>query len=90
MAERVRLAIEGAIGAHELPLETLSASLGIAGIESGPADYMALIDNADQALYAAKQGGRNRTCVYDGKVLRLHDEHGKTSELPLRSAEGSE
>ena len=81
VAERLRLAIEAAVADFELPLESLSASLGVADVESGAEDYMALIDNADQALYAAKQSGRNRACVYDGKITKLHAEHGATQEV---------
>lgn len=44
---------------------TVTVSLGIAALEAGeelPLD--ALIERADQALYAAKRAGRNRTILY--------------------------
>jgi diguanylate cyclase (GGDEF)-like protein len=60
LAERIRariaeLAVPG--------VQSVSASVGVASVEAGiGAD--ALIDRADQALYASKRLGRNRVSVY--------------------------
>lgn len=43
----------------------ISASLGIATFPEHASDPDQLFERADQALYAAKQAGRNRVCVYN-------------------------
>jgi len=48
-----------AIGQAE---KTLTVSIGVATRESDIADIDALVSLADQALYAAKDSGRNQTC----------------------------
>ena len=59
-AERIRHAIEDAPVA--LPRQNLpmTASIGVSTMSASDADYDAILKRADQALYAAKQGGRNR------------------------------
>lgn len=66
-AERIRQAID----AKEIKVydEKLKATVSI-GAASFPADSrqsQALIENADSALYLAKQRGRNRVCLYEAK-----------------------
>jgi diguanylate cyclase (GGDEF)-like protein/putative nucleotidyltransferase with HDIG domain len=57
-AERFRVAIQ----AKTMSGLSVTASLGASGREHGADDPQAMLNQADQALYAAKRGGRNR-CV---------------------------
>ncbi|KVW98921.1 diguanylate cyclase [Thiobacillus denitrificans] len=62
-AERLRVNLGAkrmAIGQTE---KTLTVSIGVATRESGIADMDVLVSLADQALYAAKEAGRNLTCT---------------------------
>ncbi len=54
-------------GAIELK-QPLTFSIGIAELgRGGAARGDVLVSNADQALYEAKRGGRNRLCVFEGQ-----------------------
>lgn len=59
LADRVRAGIE----AHDFPWGRLTVSAGVAMYEEGMGSYEVLVAAADRALYAAKQGGRNRVVV---------------------------
>lgn len=65
-AERIRAKIDGESGAAVRSSAGLhvTASLGIVYV-SGPADIHGLLGQADQALYFAKQNGRNQVARYD-------------------------
>jgi diguanylate cyclase (GGDEF)-like protein len=52
----------------QLPKVTISA--GIACFPDDERDIQALLRQADEALYAAKDGGRNRVCVYGSKAAK--------------------
>lgn len=56
-AESIRLSIE--------TKSSVCASLGVASYQSGLTTKDSLILRADQALYEAKRGGRNRVCASD-------------------------
>ena len=59
-AERLRANLSAkriTIGQTE---KTLTVSIGVATREPGTADMDALVSLADQALYAAKEAGRNQ------------------------------
>jgi diguanylate cyclase (GGDEF)-like protein len=60
LAERIRKLIA------EAPIEgpgTVSASIGVATFPAHADNQEGLFEAADQALYAAKQSGRNRVCI---------------------------
>jgi diguanylate cyclase (GGDEF)-like protein len=68
IAERLRAAVAqlppGTI--HDLP--PITVSIGVAAVAAGAHGLDELIAQADQALYNAKNGGRNRTRVADDAV----------------------
>lgn len=63
VAERLRQAIGSTPVATEHGGLALTISVGVAALAAGDHDLAALIHRADIALYAAKQGGRNRVVV---------------------------
>lgn len=67
VAERIRTSVENyTFKAYDETLRT-SISIGLAVFPNGGDNPGKLIDSADQALYRAKESGRNRVCVYEEK-----------------------
>ncbi len=66
-AERIRSKVEnlGRLLAKRFSGYTLTVSIGVAVYEEGVDSVKALVDRADQAMYRAKQGGRNRVVPYE-------------------------
>ena len=62
VAERLRAAIE----AHKIAGVKITASFGVAQYEPGFSDPPAFVEKADQALYRAKEMGRNRVVSAPG------------------------
>lgn len=60
IAERVRRSVEKEQFAHEGQPIPATVSIGVATIKPEHADSEALVQDADRALYRAKNGGRNR------------------------------
>jgi diguanylate cyclase (GGDEF)-like protein/putative nucleotidyltransferase with HDIG domain len=65
LAERLRRAVKEPSADGDLP----SVSFGVASFPSHAADAEALMHAADQALYAAKAMGRDRSVIYNPEVL---------------------
>jgi diguanylate cyclase (GGDEF)-like protein len=64
-AERIRQSVENRrIRAYDEEL-SVTISVGISVFPSHGRDTNELLDKADQALYQAKQAGRNKVCVYE-------------------------
>jgi diguanylate cyclase len=66
-AERLRVAVEG----HRFSRGAeghLTVSLGAAALAEGMDRPEQLVHRADQALYEAKAGGRNRVCLGAARV----------------------
>ncbi|MEW6312795.1 MAG: GGDEF domain-containing protein [Pseudomonadota bacterium] len=64
MAERIRAAVGQRrfhIGEGQPPLQII-VSIGVATFSRGSAAAHGLVEEADEALYRAKEGGRNRVC----------------------------
>lgn len=71
IAERVRFAIQSTplcMGNESLPL---SVSVGMATMEQGDLGWHVVLERADDALYAAKKGGRNNTRFLTANALSL-------------------
>lgn len=68
VAERIRHEIEKMVFYHEREAVKITMSLGLAVYPNDGDEKSLLITRADQALYQAKQNGRNRTVVWDDKV----------------------
>lgn len=71
-AERLRQKVHGEVIEAEGVRLQASISIGVASKEEGMANADALIAAADRALYAAKQNGRDRTCLNSGGKLMLN------------------
>ena len=83
IAERLRLAVREPVpGAPAMPCgpENVTVSIGVAAVADGGESVEELIAQADQALYTAKQAGRNRT--------RVADETVAPEQLSLRVIQG--
>ncbi|NQT06443.1 MAG: sensor domain-containing diguanylate cyclase [Candidatus Omnitrophica bacterium] len=66
VAERIREIVQKyRFKAYDESTE-VTISIGIASFPSNAGEIEELIENSDQALYAAKNAGRNRVCVYAG------------------------
>ena len=65
VAERIREAIENRHfpGGENQPSGKVTISIGVAGFPTHADSGDELINSADEALYEAKRGGRNRVCV---------------------------
>jgi diguanylate cyclase (GGDEF)-like protein len=64
LAQRLRRAVEGTtIGLHGGKEAGTTVSVGVASYPGGAGDEAALIERADDALYASKARGRNRVTV---------------------------
>ncbi|MDD5181149.1 MAG: diguanylate cyclase [Gallionellaceae bacterium] len=65
-AERVRAAVEQAVFKDDSGQEIrITASIGVAALPEQAATLRELVEAADTALYAAKEGGRNRVCRHE-------------------------
>lgn len=67
VAERIRFRVEAQAGPgiRSIPGLRVTSSFGLSSLEFGAPGLKTLIDEADQALYAAKQTGRNKVVRYD-------------------------
>ncbi len=67
IAERIRFRIEAQAGPgiRSIPGLRITMSFGLSSLEFGAPGLKTLIEEADQALYAAKETGRNRVMRYD-------------------------
>lgn len=84
VAERIRLGIKNdSARIYEEAGPRVTASLGVASIFDHAADPAELNNQADQALYVAKQSGRNRVIRWDPSHEKLPESEAKTSGLTV-------
>jgi diguanylate cyclase (GGDEF)-like protein len=71
IAERIRFKIEAQAGPGVRAVTGLrvTSSFGLASVNLGATDLKSLIEQADEALYASKQNGRNKVTRYDDLVV---------------------
>lgn len=72
VAEKVRRAIAAPFQHDGLELR-VSSSIGVAVFPEHGSGARALLRHADTAMYAAKAGGRDRVCLYEGTSLLPDD-----------------
>ncbi len=67
VSERIRFRVEAQAGPgiRSMPGLRVTSSFGLSSMEFGAANLKMLIDESDQALYAAKQAGRNKVVRID-------------------------
>jgi diguanylate cyclase (GGDEF)-like protein len=68
LGERIHKGIETLRIETEKGTASITLSAGVAGHDPLDASVEDIIRRADQALYAAKQAGRNRTVVFDAET----------------------
>jgi diguanylate cyclase (GGDEF)-like protein len=76
LAERIRARVEHDVGpgVREVPQLRVTVSVGVAERTADAASLETLIASADQALYAAKNAGRNRVALGpDGRITSAGD-----------------
>jgi diguanylate cyclase (GGDEF)-like protein/PAS domain S-box-containing protein len=62
--ERIREQVEALEVVHENRRIRFTVSLGISQASDKASDYKNWLEQADQALYSSKEGGRNRTTIF--------------------------
>lgn len=73
LAERLRQVVETSVMVpadeqEDRQAVSISVSIGVAGLDQKIVDRQSLIERTDEALYRAKQKGRNRVVVFNRKV----------------------
>lgn len=63
ICERIRESIAQSVVETSVAPVQYTISMGIAQLSDGPENYMQWMQLADEALYAAKEGGRNRVMI---------------------------
>lgn len=71
VAERLRRSVAAMIISHENTSISITISIGIASLQSGCVSVNGLISQADEALYSAKNAGRNKIVIWNDRIHNL-------------------
>ncbi|KQQ32502.1 diguanylate cyclase [Duganella sp. Leaf126] len=77
VAERLRALVQREPASYEQASIAYAVSIGVATMGDGIEDLDQLIKRADQALYAAKRGGRNRVAAWQASGMVAGVTHGQ-------------
>ena len=80
IAERVRLALMEGDPSAFTPAIRVTASFGLAGLTKEVADKEDLIKKSDDALYRAKENGRNRVLAWEDSAATKHEKPQKPEQ----------
>ncbi len=89
VAERIRLRVKDESSKRYENGPRVTASIGVASIRDNPEDPAALNNLADEALYAAKQNGRNRVISYAAMMVDDEITEFKSAEMPQEPQVGA-
>ncbi|MFK7732324.1 MAG: diguanylate cyclase [Pseudomonadales bacterium] len=82
IATRIGKALAESDAVEHTEGKVITASLGVASITHGAKDKEALLDEADQALYVAKETGRNRVVCFSPEMQSEHAGKAETENVP--------
>ena len=71
MAERLRMSLEETIFNYNGKMISVTASIGLVAWNKSIKNSQDMINNADNCLYAAKRGGKNRVSVCGGVLSKM-------------------
>ena len=71
VAERLRRSVASMIISHENTNISITISIGIASLQNGCVSVNELISQADEALYSAKNAGRNKIVIWNDRIHNL-------------------
>ena len=87
VAERIRRHVESLGADVTVPVEALSASLGVAQMDASESIAANMVDQADQALYVAKESGRNQVILYDREQIESHETSRAATQIDQQASE---